>query len=55
MKRYLVLVLSSLAAANLNAQTGQPYIHDPSTIAECEGKYYTFGLFLTTINLLKRV
>ena len=43
MKRYLVLVLSSLAAANLNAQTGQPYIHDPSTIAECEGKYYTFG------------
>ena len=25
------------------AQVGQPYIHDPSTIAECEGKYYTFG------------
>ncbi len=25
------------------AQTGQPYIHDPSTIAECEGKYYTYG------------
>ena len=25
------------------AQTGAPYIHDPSTIAECEGKYYTFG------------
>lgn len=22
---------------------GEPYIHDPSTIAECEGKYYTFG------------
>ncbi len=25
------------------AQTGAPYIHDPSTLAECEGKYYTFG------------
>lgn len=25
------------------AQTGAPYIHDPSTIAECDGKYYTFG------------
>jgi arabinan endo-1,5-alpha-L-arabinosidase len=22
---------------------GQPWIHDPSTLAECEGKYYTFG------------
>ena len=22
---------------------GAPYIHDPSTIAECDGKYYTFG------------
>lgn len=25
------------------AQAGKPFIHDPSTIAECEGKYYTFG------------
>lgn len=25
------------------AQVGQPYIHDPSTLAECDGKYYTFG------------
>ena len=25
------------------AQTGAPYIHDPSTLAECDGKYYTFG------------
>jgi arabinan endo-1,5-alpha-L-arabinosidase len=25
------------------AQIGAPYIHDPSTIAECDGKYYTFG------------
>ena len=25
------------------AQVGKPYIHDPSTLAECDGKYYTFG------------
>ena len=25
------------------AQIGAPYIHDPSTIAECNGKYYTYG------------
>lgn len=24
-------------------QTGEPYIHDPSTLAECDGKWYTFG------------
>ena len=30
-------------ALSANAQIGQPYIHDPSTIAECDGKYYTFG------------
>lgn len=34
------LMLVSLAA---KAQIGQPYIHDPSTIMECDGKYYTFG------------
>ena len=26
-----------------NAQVGAPYIHDPSTLAECDGKWYTFG------------
>ena len=37
-------ILAALAIASAaNAQIGQPYIHDPSTIAECEGKYYTFG------------
>ncbi len=25
------------------AQVGRPFIHDPSTIAVCDGKYYTFG------------
>lgn len=30
-------------AASASAQIGNPYIHDPSTIVECDGKYYTFG------------
>ena len=37
---WATLVLTTLS---VNAQTGNPYIHDPSTLAECEGKYYTFG------------
>jgi arabinan endo-1,5-alpha-L-arabinosidase len=44
MKKNILLALVcasiSLAAA---AQVGAPYIHDPSTIMECDGKYYTFG------------
>lgn len=32
-----------LMSLSSQAQVGQPYIHDPSTIAECDGKYYTFG------------
>ena len=35
----LLLALASAATA----QVGQPWIHDPSTLAECDGKYYTFG------------
>ena len=35
----LFLGLSSPALA----QAGKPYIHDPSTIIQCDGKYYTFG------------
>lgn len=41
-----ILLLSSILISTVaicQAQTGTPYIHDPSTIAECEGKYYTFG------------
>ena len=34
---------SSFFISRSVAQVGAPYIHDPSTIAECEGKYYTFG------------
>ncbi len=32
-----------IAITPVMAQIGAPYIHDPSTIAECDGKYYTFG------------
>ena len=40
--RQLSLLLS-LLCTTAQAQVGQPYIHDPSTLAECDGKYYTFG------------
>lgn len=47
MKRYIYAFLalqSSLLSINTaSAQTGEPFIHDPSTLAECDGKYYTFG------------
>ena len=44
MKRARFFLISfCLSALYANAQVGQPYIHDPSTIAECDGKYYTFG------------
>ena len=44
--KYLIalsFIISPLSFSPAGAQTGAPYIHDPSTIAECEGKYYTFG------------
>ncbi len=36
-------LFSLSASQTVMAQVGKPFIHDPSTIAECEGKYYTFG------------
>ena len=39
----LFILHSSFFISHAVAQTGAPYIHDPSTLAECEGKYYTFG------------
>ena len=36
------MALTAMTASAF-AQTGAPYIHDPSTLAECDGKYYTFG------------
>ncbi len=44
--KYLIglsFVISCFSFSPVRAQVGAPYIHDPSTIAECEGKYYTFG------------
>lgn len=44
-RRFICTVLFTIHCSlfTSNAQTGHPYIHDPSTIAECDGKYYTFG------------
>ncbi|MDE6285951.1 MAG: family 43 glycosylhydrolase [Muribaculaceae bacterium] len=37
-------VLALAAPATVLARTeGEPYIHDPSTIALCDGRYFTFG------------
>lgn len=36
-------ILLLLLAATASAQIGKPFIHDPSTIMYCDGKYYTFG------------
>lgn len=44
--KYLIglsFIVYHFSLTPVSAQVGQPYIHDPSTIAECEGKYYTFG------------
>jgi len=47
MKRIKIIGLTALLAVlitqTLIAQIGKPFIHDPSTIVECDGKYYTFG------------
>ena len=44
MKRLnLTVIFAVLISYTLSAQSGRPFIHDPSTIMECEGKYYTFG------------
>lgn len=40
---FLLSAASLFVAATASAQEGKPWIHDPSTIAECDGKYYTFG------------
>jgi arabinan endo-1,5-alpha-L-arabinosidase len=47
MRRIKIMSLTALSAVLLTqtliAQVGKPFIHDPSTIVQCEGKYYTFG------------
>ena len=42
-KLYHILAGLIFTTTAIHAQIGAPYIHDPSTIAECDGKYYTFG------------
>ena len=39
MKRLHTILAALVVSAAANAQIGAPYIHDPSTIAECDGKY----------------
>ena len=38
-----IALVSALVPQMTFAQVGKPYKHDPSTIMECDGKYYTFG------------
>src|SRR6188768_1153838 len=38
-----VALLLVLLTGTVTAQVGKPFIHDPSTIMESDGKYYTFG------------
>ena len=42
-KKYIALAATMMATMAAEAQIGQPWIHDPSTLVECDGKYYTFG------------
>lgn len=40
----VILIMLSIWLSNpALAQNGKPFIHDPSTIMLCDGKYYTFG------------
>ena len=39
----LSFVIFLFSSSRVAAQVGAPYIHDPSTLAECDGKWYTFG------------
>lgn len=50
MKKYIMgaaalLMISNIASAQSSSTSreGKPFIHDPSTIMYCDGKYYTFG------------
>ncbi len=39
----VIVLLSIFLTEKITAQIGKPFIHDPSTIMMCDGKYYTFG------------
>ena len=41
--KLISLAAFAIISFSASAQEGEPWIHDPSTIMECDGKYYTFG------------
>jgi arabinan endo-1,5-alpha-L-arabinosidase len=47
MKSFLAITVPALFSLALAHQAfavdGEPYIHDPSTVAFCDGKYFTYG------------
>ena len=47
MKRTKLIAMTAFLVAaitqTLTAQIGRPFIHDPATVVEDNGKYYTFG------------
>ena len=43
LKAALLAAISIFNFQLSNAQSGAPWIHDPSTLAYCDGKWYTFG------------
>lgn len=43
MKKTITLLFSLCLFCLSFAQEGQPWIHDPSTVVYCDGRYYTFG------------
>ena len=38
-KNYIALAATMMAAMAAEAQIGQPWIHDPSTLVECDGEF----------------
>ena len=43
MKKTLILIAAVVFCSSSKAQIGEPFIHDPSTIQESNGKFFTFG------------
>src|SRR5690349_24101982 len=39
----IATVFTLLLTGSVIAQIGKPFIHDPSSIMVCDGKYYTYG------------
>jgi len=39
----VLILLAFWLSCQAQALNGKPYIHDPSTVTLCDGKYYTYG------------